>query len=60
MLDVSKGYTAIDMIALEIANHILLTTQLSLPCLRNVARLLTSFDNMNDRNTLAVCRGFGR
>ena len=47
VLDLSKGYTAIDLIALEMANHILLTTQLDLPCLRNVVRLMMSFGNMD-------------
>lgn len=48
VLDLSKGYTAIDLIALEMANHILLVTQLDLPCLRNVVRLMMSFGNMED------------
>jgi pilus assembly protein CpaE len=47
VLDLSKGYTAIDLIALEMANQILLVTQLDLPCLRNVVRLMMSFSNMN-------------
>ena len=47
VLDLSKGYTAIDLIALEMANQILLVTQLDLPCLRNVVRLMMSFGNMN-------------
>ena len=46
VLDLSKGYTAIDLIALEMANQILLVTQLDLPCLRNVVRLMMSFNNM--------------
>jgi pilus assembly protein CpaE len=46
VLDLSKGYTAIDMVALEMANQVLLTTQLDLPCLRNVVRLMMSFGNM--------------
>ncbi len=46
VLDLSKGYTAVDMVALEMANHILLTTQLDLPSLRNVVRLNMSFGNM--------------
>jgi len=46
VLDLSKGYTATDLIALEMANHILLTTQLDLPCLRNAVRLMMSFANM--------------
>ncbi len=43
VIDLSKGYTANDQIALQMANHILLVTQLDLPCLRNIVRLLTSF-----------------
>ena len=35
-----------EMIALEMANHILLVTQLDLPCLRNVVRLMMSFGEM--------------
>jgi pilus assembly protein CpaE len=46
VLDLSKGYTAVDMVALEMANHILLVTQLDLPCLRNVVRLMMSLGNM--------------
>jgi pilus assembly protein CpaE len=46
VLDLSKGYTAIDLIALEMANQIILVTQLDLPCLRNVVRLMMSFKNM--------------
>jgi pilus assembly protein CpaE len=34
------------MIALESASQILLTTQLDLPCLRNVVRLMMSLGNM--------------
>jgi pilus assembly protein CpaE len=46
VLDLSKSYTPLDMVALEMANHILLVTQLDLPCLRNVVRLMMSFGNM--------------
>jgi pilus assembly protein CpaE len=46
VLDLSKGYSPIDMVALEMATHILLVTQLDLPCLRNVVRLLMSFNEM--------------
>jgi len=46
ILDLSKSYSAIDLIALEMANHILLVTQLDLPCLRNVVRLMMSFGEM--------------
>ncbi len=46
VLDLSKSYSPIDMMALEMANTILLVTQLDLPCLRNVVRLMMSFGNM--------------
>jgi pilus assembly protein CpaE len=46
VLDLSKGFTPIDMIALEMANHIMLVAQLDLPCLRNVVRLMMSFNEM--------------
>ncbi|MHB1035534.1 MAG: AAA family ATPase [Pirellulales bacterium] len=46
ILDLSKGYTAIDQMALRMATHVLLVTQLDLPCLRNVVRLLMSFADM--------------
>src|SRR6185295_2629191 len=40
ILDLSKGYSQLDMVALETATHVLLVTQLDLPCLRNVVRLM--------------------
>ncbi len=46
VLDLSKSYSAIDLIGLEMANDILLITQLDLPCLRNVVRLMMSFGEM--------------
>lgn len=46
VLDLSKGYSRNDMVALEMAHHILLVTQLDLPCLRNVVRLMMSFQQM--------------
>ncbi len=48
VLDLSKAYTAIDLMALEMANDVLLLTQLDLPCLRNVVRLMMSFSQMDD------------
>jgi pilus assembly protein CpaE len=47
VLDLSKSYSSIDLVALEMATQILLVTQLDLPCLRNVVRLMTSFGQMN-------------
>jgi pilus assembly protein CpaE len=46
IFDLSKGYNAVDQVALEAADHILLVTQLDLPCLRNVVRLLMSMEEM--------------
>jgi pilus assembly protein CpaE len=43
VMDTSKGFTPVDMHALAEANQVLLVTQLDLPCLRNVVRLVASF-----------------
>lgn len=48
IVDLSKTYSAIDMVAIENATKVLLVTQLDLPCLRNVVRLLISFDEIDD------------
>ncbi|MGH7136750.1 MAG: AAA family ATPase, partial [Pirellulales bacterium] len=48
VIDLSKSYGPLDMVALTAANHVLLVTQLDLPCLRNVVRLMMSFGNMKD------------
>jgi pilus assembly protein CpaE len=47
VLDLSKGYTPLDLMALEMSTHVLLVTQLDLPCLRNVVRLMMSFGEMD-------------
>lgn len=44
VIDVSKSYSPIDIAAMEASNSVLLVTQLDLPCLRNVVRLLQFFD----------------
>lgn len=46
VIDLSKSYSPVDMVALELATQILLVTQLDLPCLRNVVRLMMSFNEM--------------
>jgi pilus assembly protein CpaE len=46
IVDLSKSYSLQDFVALDAAKHILLVTQLDLPCLRNVVRLMMSFDEM--------------
>lgn len=47
ILDLSKGYSRLDLVALESATHVLLVTQLDLPCLRNVVRLMMSFGEIS-------------
>jgi pilus assembly protein CpaE len=42
-VDLSKAYSPLDLAALECCDVMLLVTQLDLPCLRNVVRLLKSF-----------------
>lgn len=44
IFDLSKSYSAIDMVAMRETKHVMLVTQLDLPCLRNVVRLMMSFD----------------
>jgi pilus assembly protein CpaE len=46
ILDLSKGYTRTDISAMDKADDILLVIQLDLPCLRNVVRLMASFDEI--------------
>ena len=50
IIDLSKTYSLIDMTAIESASKVVLVTQLDLPCLRNVVRLLMSFEEMDDLN----------
>jgi len=48
IFDVSKSFTSLDMAALQASDHVLTVIQLDLPCLRNVVRLMMSFDD-NER-----------
>jgi pilus assembly protein CpaE len=43
IVDTSKGFNSLDMQVLAEADVVLLVTQLDLPCLRNVVRLMMSF-----------------
>lgn len=59
IIDLSKSYSAIDLVAMEMANHVLLVTQLDLPCLRNIVRLMMSFgqmDSIKDKVKIVVNR----
>ncbi len=44
VIDLSKNYGPLDLAALESSDTALLVTQLDLPCLRNVVRLMQYFD----------------
>jgi pilus assembly protein CpaE len=59
ILDLSKGYSPLDMVALKSAKDILLVTQLDLPCLRNVVRLMSSLgedEALKDKVKIVVNR----
>lgn len=45
VLDLSKSYGRLDLVSMQMADHTLLLTQLDLPCLRNVVRILNSMEH---------------
>jgi pilus assembly protein CpaE len=47
IVDTSKGFNALDMQVMAEADEVLLVTQLDLPCLRNIVRLMMSFKESN-------------
>ena len=59
IIDLSKGYTKLDLATMEQADMVLMVTQLDLPCLRNVVRLMMSFgdmENLKDKVKVVVNR----
>ena len=48
IVDLSKTYNRLDMAALEASNTVILLTQLDLPCLRNVVRLFSAFEQLEN------------
>jgi pilus assembly protein CpaE len=59
IFDLSKSFNGTDMEALKAANHVMLVTQLDLPCLRNVVRLMMSFgdiEGLKDKVKIVVNR----
>ncbi len=46
VIDISKAFTESDLTALELANDVIIVAQLNLPCLRNLVRLMMSFDEI--------------
>jgi pilus assembly protein CpaE len=59
VIDLSKSYGPLDMAAMDVSNFVLLVTQLDLPCLRNVVRLMQFFDlhdGLTDKMKIVVNR----
>lgn len=59
IIDLSKSYSEVDMVALQAADEVLMVTQLDLPCLRNIVRLLSSFDEiegMKEKTKIVINR----
>lgn len=44
IIDTSKAFNDLDLLAMDVASEVLMVTQLDLPCLRNVVRLMMSFE----------------
>ena len=45
VIDLSKSFGRLDLVAMQMAEHVILLTQLDLPCLRNVVRILNSMEH---------------
>ena len=59
IIDTSKAFTKLDMFAMQMATDVLMVTQLDLPCLRNVVRLMMAFgevDGLKDKLKVVVNR----
>ncbi len=59
IIDVSKSFGKLDVTAMEVANKVLLVTQLDLSCLRNVVRImqfLEQFNGVKDKIEIVVNR----
>jgi len=59
IIDLSKNYSPVDLATIEAATRVILVTQLDLPCLRNVVRLMMSFeesDGLQEKVEIVVNR----
>lgn len=59
IIDTSKAYNELDLLAMDLASDVLMVTQLDLPCLRNVVRLMMSFEqhgSLRDKVKIIVNR----
>jgi len=48
VIDVSKSFGPLDLAVMEVSDVVLLVTQLDLPCLRNVVRIMQYFDQRDE------------
>ncbi|MEM8864231.1 MAG: AAA family ATPase [Planctomycetota bacterium] len=59
IVDTSKAFNELDMLAMRSAEEVLMVTQLDLPCMRNVVRLMQSFEQggeLHDKVRIVVNR----
>ena len=59
VIDTSKSYSPLDLMVMEMCDEIVMVTQLDLPCLRNVVRLMMSFEeigNLKEKVKIVVNR----
>jgi pilus assembly protein CpaE len=59
VIDLSKSFNRLDMVAMQMSETTLMLTQLDLPCLRNVVRILTSlesYEGVSERVKIIVNR----
>ena len=59
VIDTSKSFGLLDMEAFKVSDTVLMVTQLDLPCLRNVVRLMMTFDDdqsLRDKVKIVVNR----
>ena len=51
IIDISKSFGPLDLLAMEVSDEILLVTQLDLSCLRNVVRIMQYLNQNDDLDT---------
>jgi len=54
IIDVSKSFSALDRAAMDVSDHILVLTQLDLPCLRNVVRINQFLEDLGMADKIRV------
>lgn len=54
IIDVSKSFNPLDLAALDVSDQILVVTQLDLPCLRNVVRIIQFLEERSQGDKIRV------